>query len=135
VAELVVITGAHLHDTRVVGAGGAVGAHDQLKLGGDTRVGIRGGDGVEAGFWRLTEAGDALLAGSAGDEGRSAGGTHEPFGGKVVGIGVAGAIAGADANPAAGADALAGGLDQRLVDRDGGRGDGFEVEVGEIPAG
>ncbi len=118
-----------------IGAGGPVGAHDQLQLGRDPGIGIRGRDGVEACFWRLAEAGHGLLRRPAGDQGRGARGAQQPLGGKIVGVGVAGALPGDNANAAARAHALAGRFDQRLVDRDRGRGDRLEVEVGVIAAG
>ena len=94
VAQLVVVAGAHLHDARVIGPRGAVRAHHQFQLGGDPRIGIGGGDGVEACFGRLAEAGHLLFRGPVGDQGRGARGTHQPFGGKIIGIGIAGAIPG-----------------------------------------
>ena len=76
-----------------------------------------------------------LLGRPIGDQGRSARGAHEPFSGEVIGVGIAGAISGDDANTAACTHALAGGFDQRLIHRNSGRGDGFEVEIGKIAAG
>jgi hypothetical protein len=83
----------------------------------------------------VAEAGDGLFSGAAGDERGGAGGAQEAGAGEVVGVGVAGALAGEDADAAADADALAGGLDQRLVDAQRGGGDGLEVEVGVVAAG
>ena len=54
---------------------------------------------------------------------------------EVVGVGVAGALAAEDANAAAGADALAGRLDDLLIDAQRGGGDRLEVEVGVVAAG
>jgi hypothetical protein len=81
------------------------------------------------------EALDGLLGGAGGDEGGGAGGVEQALGAEVVGVGVAGALAGEDADAAAGADALAGGLDDLLVDAERGGGDGLEVEVGVVAAG
>ena len=83
----------------------------------------------------MAEAGDALLGGAAGDQGGGAGGAQEAVGGEVVGVGVSGALAGEDTDTTADADALAGGLDQRLVDAQRGGGDGLEVEVRVLAAG
>ena len=81
------------------------------------------------------EGGDEFFGRAVGDERGGAGGAQQAFGGEVVGVGVAGALAGDDADAAAGADSLAGGFDEGLVDADGGRGDGFEVEVGVVATG
>ena len=83
----------------------------------------------------MAEARDAFRGGAAGDERGGAGGAQEAVGGEVVGVGVSGALAGEDADAAADADALAGGLDQRLVDAKRGGGDGLEVEVCVLAAG
>ncbi len=48
-----------------------------------------------------------LFGGTAGDEGGGAGGAEEAVGGEIVGVGVAGALAGEDTDAAAEADALA----------------------------
>ncbi len=61
-----------------------------------------------------------------------AGGLQERFGGEVVGVGVAGALAGEDTDAAAEADTLGRRLDQGLVDTERGGGDGLEVEVGVV---
>ncbi len=135
-AELVVEAGANLGDAGVEGAGGLVGALDQRELGGDLGVGCCAGDGVEAvGVVRLAEAVHLLLRGAAGDQGRGAGGMQQALGREVVGVGVAGALAGEDADAAAYADALGGGLDERLVDAERGGGDRLEVKVGVVAAG
>ncbi len=81
------------------------------------------------------EGGDELFGRAVGDERGGAGGAQQAFGGKVVGVGVAGSLAGDDADAAAGGDSLAGGLDEGFVDADGGRGDGFEIEVGVVASG
>jgi hypothetical protein len=64
------------------------------------------------------------LAGAGGDERGGAGGVEQALGAEIVGVGVAGALAGEDADAAAGAGALAGGFDDLLVDAQrGGRTD------------
>ena len=60
---------------------------------------------------------------------------EQALGAEIVGVGVAGALAGEDADAAAGAGALAGGFDDLLVDAERGGGDGLEVEVGVVAAG
>ncbi len=134
-AQFVVVAGAHLHDARVICAGRAIGAHNQFQFGGDTRIGVGGGNRVEACLWRLPKPGDALLGRSIGDQGRRARGAHEPFSGEVIGVGIACAVSGDNANTTACAHALAGGFDQRLIHRDGGRGDGLKIEIRKISAG
>jgi hypothetical protein len=116
VAQFVVVACADLHDTRIIGTGRTVSAHHQLQLGGDAGVGIRRRDGVEACLGRLAETRHLLPGRSVGDQGGGAGSTHQPLGRKVIGVGITGAISGADANTTSGADSLAGRLDQRLVD-------------------
>jgi hypothetical protein len=72
---------------------------------------------------------------AVGDQRRGARGFEQAIGAEVVGIGVAGALAGENANAAADADALRGGLDDAFVHAERGRGDGFEVEIRELAAG
>ena len=84
---------------------------------------------------RLAKAAHQLLRGAAGDQRRGAGGAQQAFARKIVGVGVAGAFAGDDADAAAYADALAGGLDQGFVDAERGRGDRFKIKVGVLAAG
>jgi hypothetical protein len=83
----------------------------------------------------VAEALHELFGGPGGDERGGAGGLEERVGGEVVGVGVAGALAGEDADSAAEADALGGGLDDGLVDAERGGGDGLEVEVGVVAPG
>ncbi len=100
-AQLVGEAGADLGDARVVGAGGGVGTLDEGELGGDLGVGGGAGDGIERVALGVAEALHELLGGAGGDEGRGAGGAEKAVGGEVVGVGVAGALAGEDANAAA----------------------------------
>src|SRR5271170_2396318 len=81
------------------------------------------------------ESGDEFFSRAVGDQRRGAGGAKQAFRREIVGVSIAGALTGDDANAAAGADSLAGGLDQRLIDADRGRGDRLEVEVGIVAAG
>ena len=60
---------------------------------------------------------------------------EQALGAEVVGVGVAGALAGEDADAAAGAGALRGGFDDLLVDAERGGGDRLEVKVGVVAAG
>ncbi len=131
-AELVVEAGADLGDARVVGAGGLVGALDESEFGGDFGVGGGSGDGVERGCFGMAEAAHQLFCGAAGDEGCGARGAEEAVGGEIVGVGVAGAFAGYDADAAAQADSLAGGFDEGLVDAKGGGGNRFKVKVSVV---
>ncbi len=108
---------------------------DEGELGGDLGVGGGAGDGVERGGFGVAEAAHQLFGWAAGDEGCGARGAEQAVGGEIVGVGVAGALAGDDADAAAYADALAGGLDEGLVDAERGGGNGLEVEVGVVAAG
>jgi hypothetical protein len=119
----------------VEGAGGAIGAQDQFEAGGEVEIEAAEGDGVEVGGGGFGESLDGLLGGAGGDEGGGAGGVEQALGAEIVSVGVAGALAGEDADAAAGAGALAGGFDDLLVDAEGGGGDGLEVEVGVVAAG
>ena len=134
-AELVVDGDADLGDARIVVAGSFVGALDEGELVGDLGVGGDAGDGVERGGADLVEALHALGLGAVGDQRCGACGFQEAIGAEVVGVGVAGALAGENANAAADADALGGGLDDAFVHAEGGRGDSLEVKVGELSTG
>jgi len=59
----------------------------------------------------------------------------QTLGREIVSVGVAGALAGEDADAAAGAGSLGGGFDDLLVDAERGGGDGLEVEVSVVTAG
>ena len=87
-------------------------------------------DGIEAARSLVLQIYDRLLRWAAGDERSGFRGVQDALRREIVGIGVSGALAGDDANAASGADALGGGLDEGLVDADGGRVQIFEVEVG-----
>ena len=128
-AELVVEAGADLGDAGVVGAGGFVGALDEGEFGGDLGVAGGAGDGVERGCFGVAEAAHQLFGGAAGDEGCCSGCAEQTVAGEVVGVGVAGALAGDDADAAAYADALAGGLDEGLIDAERGGGNRFKIKV------
>ena len=79
----------------------------RASFGGDLGVGGGSGDGIERRGFGVAEAAHQLFGGAAGDEGCGARGAEEAVGGEVVGVGVAGALAGEDADAAAYADALA----------------------------
>ncbi len=134
-AQLFAVAGAHLHDARIVGAGGAVGAQDQLEARGEVEVEAAERHGVEIGRGGLGESLHGLLRGAGGDERGGARGVEKALGAEVVGIGVAGALAGEDADAAAGADALAGGFDDLLVDAQRGGGNRLKIKVGVVAAG
>ena len=118
----------------IVGAGGFVGAHHEFDFGGDFGVHRRQGDGIEAAGGGFLESGDRRFRGGAGDQSRGAGGVQDAVGGKIVGVGVAGALAGNDANAAAGGNALRGGLDHGFVHHQRGGGKIFKIKVGVIAA-
>ena len=115
-AKLVVISGAHLHDARVECPCGPVRAHHQLQLFRDPGIDIRGRDGIEVALGRLAEAGHGLLRRPAGDQRRGARCPQQPLGGKIVGVGIPGAVPGDNTNAAPARHALARRFDQRLVD-------------------
>src|SRR5580658_8526362 len=117
VAELVGVTGADFENAGIVGAGGFIGAHDEFDFRGDFGVDRGQRDGVEAAGCGLLKSGDGSFRGGAGDEGSGAGGVQDARGRKIVGVGVAGALSGDDADAASGGDALRGRLDQRFVDQ------------------
>ena len=83
----------------------------------------------------LGEALDCLLGWAGGDEGGGAGGVEQALGTEIVSVGVAGALAGENADAAAGAGSLAGRFDDLLVDAERGGGDGLEVKVGVVATG
>ena len=134
-AEFLGVAGADLDDARVEGAGGAVGAEDELEAGGEVEIEAAERNGIEIGGGGFDESLHGLFGRAGGDEGGGAGGVEQALGAEIVGVGVAGALAGEDADAAAGAGALAGGFDDLLVDAEGGGGDGLEVEVGVVAAG
>ena len=68
----------------------------------------------------MAEAQHEFLGGAGGDEGGGARSFKERVGGEVVGIGVAGALAGEDTDAAAQTDSLRGGFDEGLIDAEGG---------------
>ena len=107
VAEFVGVAGADFLNARIVGARGLVGAHDEFDLGGDFGVDRRQRYGIQAARGGLLKSGDGRFCGGAGDQGRGAGGVQNAVGGKIVGVGVAGALSGDDADAAAGGDSLA----------------------------
>ncbi len=132
--QLVRVAGAHLLDARIIGAGGAIGAHHQIKFRTQVRIEFGRRNRVKIRRLRLRESGNGLFCRTSGDERCGACGMQQALGRKIVGVGVAGALAGDHADAAAGAHALAGGFDQRFVDADRGRGDRLEVEVGVVAA-
>ena len=91
-------------------------------------------DGVEACFRGFAEAGDLMLGARRRSGPRCA--RHAsacPRKGRRYRRIRCGP--GTNADTASGADTLAGGFDQGFVDRNGGRSDGLEVQVGKIAAG
>jgi len=107
-AQLIRIAGAHLRNARIISAGSAIGAHHQIELGREIVVEVDGRSGVEAWRLRFGESRDGLLGRAAGDQRRGASRTQQPVCGKVVGVGITGALSAYHANAATGAHALAG---------------------------
>ena len=133
--QLFTVAGADLMYMRAESASGAVGALDEVEAGGEVEVIAAEGNGIEVGGLGVLEAVDRLLRRAGGDERGGLGGVEQALGTQVIGVGVAGALAGEDADAAAGAGALAGGLDDLLIDTEGDRCDRLEIEVGVISAG
>jgi len=121
-AKLVVEARANLGDAGVVCSGGLVGALDECELGCDLGVAGCSGDGVERRGFGVAEAAHQLFGGAAGDQGCGSCCTEETIARKIVGVGVAGALARNDTDAATDADPLTCGFDQRLIDAEGGRG-------------
>jgi hypothetical protein len=71
---------------------------------------------------------------TVGDQRGGASGLEKAVRAEVIGVSKAGALAGENANAAADADALCGGLDDALVHTQGHGGDGLEVKIGELAA-
>ena len=92
-AQLLGVAGADLDDARVEGAGGAVGAQNQLEARGQVEIVAAQGNGVEVGGGRLGEALHRLLGRAGGDQRGGAGGVEQALGAQIVGVGVAGALA------------------------------------------
>ena len=118
----------------IVGAGRAVGALHQFDALGECGLGGGDQDGIEIVAGALAEAELLHLAGPGGDVGGYAGGLADLFRGEVVAVGVAGALAGDDADADAHGNALRGALDHGFIDADGAGLEVLEVEVGVIAA-
>ncbi len=134
-AKFFAVAGAHLNDVGVEGAGGAVGALDQVEAGSQIEVESTQWDGVEVGERFVLKTVDGVFRGPGGDQGGGACGVNQALRAQIVGVGVAGAFAGEDADAAAGAGALAGRFDDLLVNAQGDGCNRFKVEVGVIAAG
>ena len=118
----------------IVSASGLIGAHQQFNLGGNVGVHRRQRYGVQAAGRLLLESGDRRLRRRACDQRRRAGGMQNPLWRKIVGIGIAGALAGNDAHAATRRNSLRGRLHQRLIHHQRGRGQVFEIKVGIVAA-
>ena len=132
--QFVGIAGAYFLDARIVSASGSIGAHQQFNLGGNVGVHRRQRHGIQAAGRLLLESGDRRLGRSARDQRRGARGMQNSLRRKIVGVGIAGALSGNDAHAAARRNPLRGGLHQRLIHHQRGRGQVFEIEVGVIAA-
>ena len=131
-AEFIVEAGANLRDTRVIGAGGFVGAFDQGQFGSD--LGVTGGsrDRVERRGVSLAEAAHQLFGWAAGDQGCGAGCAEKAVARVIVGIGIAGTLARDDADAAPYADPLARRLDQRLIDTQRGGRNRLKIKISVV---
>ena len=132
--QFVGIAGAYFLDARIVSASGLIGAHQQFNLGGNVGVHRRQRYGVQAAGRLLLESGDRRFRRRACDQRRGARGMKNPLRRKIVGVGIAGALAGNDAHAAARRNSLRGRLHQRLIHHQRGRGQVFEIKVGIVAA-
>ena len=135
VAQLVGVAGANFLDARIVSAGRSVGAHHQFDLGGDFGVDRRQRHRIETARRLLLKAYDRGLGRAAGDQGGGAGSVQNALGRKIVGVGVAGALADHHANAASCGNPLRSRLHHRLVHHERGGGEVFEIKVGVVAAG
>src|SRR5580698_8067363 len=110
VAEFVGVAGANFENAGIVGAGGFVGAHDEFDFGRDFGVDRGQRDRVEAAGGGFLKSCDRSLGRGTGDQSGGARGVEDAGGRKIVGVGVAGALARDDADATSSGDALAGGF-------------------------
>ena len=82
-AQLVAVAGADLHDARIEGAGGAVGAQDQFEPGGEVEVESAEGHGVEIGGRRVGESLHGLFGRAGGDQRGGARGMQQALGARL----------------------------------------------------
>ena len=134
VAQFVVIAGANFLDARIVGAGGLVGAHDQFNFGGDLSVHRRQRDRIEAARLLFLESDRRSLCGAAGNQSRSAGGVQNALRGKIVGIGIAGALAGDHADATSGGNPLRGRLHHGFIHHQRSGRKILKIKVGVVAA-
>ena len=130
--QFVGIAGAYFLDPRIVAASGAIGAHQQLNLGGNVRVHRRQRHGVQAAGRLLLESGDCRFGRRARNQSRGAGRVQNALRRKIVRVGIPGALARDDAYAAARRNPLRGGLHQRFIHHQRGRGQVFEIKVGVV---
>jgi len=120
---------------RAKSAGGAVGSLNQVEPGREVQVEAPQWNRVKIGQRRVLESMNGLLGRPGGDESGGLGGVDEALGAEIVGVSVAGALAGEHTNTAAGAGSLASRFDDLLVDAERGSRNRFKVKVGVIAAG
>ena len=134
-AHLIGIADPHLRDSIVMGASCFVGPQNQVQLGGDLNIGGSGDHGIEA-------AGELQFGKSNGcDTGRAVRNMGSDLGRlqnlvarQVVGVGIAGPLAGKDANAASGGYTLSRPFHQGFIQGDGGALLILEVQIGVFPA-
>ena len=132
--QLFAVAGAHLDDVRAEGACGAVGALDQFEARGQIEIKAAERHRVKIGQGRILKSMNRLLGRTGGDQSGGLGGVEQPFRAEIVGVGVACALAGENANSAAGAGSLAGGLDDLLVDAQRSRRNRLKIKIGVVAA-
>ena len=133
-AQLFAIVGPHLEDTRIMGPRRCVGPLHQGQLGADVGIYGKSIDRIKILLPMLFQVHHWLLRRAAGDERRGARRAQNFFRRQVVGVGVAGTLAGDDSDSTACRNALRGRFHHGFIERDGGGGEIFEVQIGVVAA-
>ena len=117
-----------------MGPSGRVGPLHQRQFGADVGIYRERIHRIKILLPMLFEIHHRLLRRAAGDERRGARRAQNFFRRQVVGVGVAGTLAGDDPDSAACRNALRGRFHHGFIERDGGGGEIFEVQIGVIAA-
>src|SRR5205809_1416648 len=133
-AKLVRICSPHLRNTRIISAGGAVSAHDQIQLGDNVRIHRWRRDLIKLVSTAFFESLNRLLGWTPGDQGSSACRAQNSLWRQIVGIGVSGAVPGEHPHSASSRNTLGCGLHNGLINADGGGGQVFKIEIGIVAA-
>ena len=134
VAQVVGVHGLHLEDARVVGAGRPVGAFHQFHALGKCRFGGGGKYRIQIVVPAFLQRELIHLARPGGDVGGHQGGLADLFRGKIVAVGVTGALAGDHPHADPHGNALSRAFHHGFVDADGTGQEILEVEIRVIAA-